>query len=145
MTHLNDGAAAAASEVGAKAVTDITGFGLLGHLRSMLAASGCAAEIAVRSIPLLPGARALAESGFVPGGTRRNVEAVLSTTSFDAGLGEVDRILLADAQTSGGLLIAVPEAGAEALRTALRARGTPQAALIGSVVAGEPGRITVHT
>jgi selenide,water dikinase len=144
MTHLNDGAAAAAREAGVRAATDVTGFGLLGHLRSMLLASGCAAELEAGAVPILPGARALAESGFVPGGTRRNVEAVLASTSFEPALEETDRILLADAQTSGGLLLAVPGDKAEALRSALRARATPAAAIIGTVVAGEPGRIAVR-
>jgi selenide,water dikinase len=144
MTALNAGAAEAAQQVGARAVTDVTGFGLLGHLRAMLLASGQAAEVAAEAVPLLNGARPLAEAGHIPGGTRRNLESVEPTTTFGDEVSAVDRVLLADAQTSGGLLIAVAESRAGALRAALLARGAPAAAVVGRVVAGEPGAITVR-
>ncbi len=144
MTTLNAGAAEAARVARVRAATDVTGFGLLGHLRAMLLASGRAAEIRAGQVPLLPDARALAAAGFVPGGTTRNLEAVGPTTTFDAALGETDRILLADAQTSGGLLLAVSEAALPRLLEALRARGTPAAAVVGTVTDGPPGTITVR-
>ncbi len=143
MTTLNAGAAEAARDAGVRAATDVTGFGLLGHLRAMLLASGRAAEIAFGAVPLLPGVRALVEAGHVPGGTQRNLADLEASTRFDAALGATDRLLLADAQTSGGLLLAVDPARAPALLDALRLRGTPAAAVIGAVTEGPAGTITV--
>lgn len=143
MTTLNRDAAAAGAAAGVRAATDVTGFGLLGHLRSMLLASGCAAEIRAGAVPLLPGVRPLAEAGRLPGGSRRNLASVEATTVFDAALGDVDRLLLADAQTSGGLLLAVADAALDPLLAALRAAATPAAAVIGTVTAGTPGTIRV--
>jgi selenide,water dikinase len=143
MTTLNASAAAAAAEHGVRAVTDVTGFGLLGHLRSMLLASGCAAEVRASAAPLLPGARALAEAGYFPGGSKRNLESVAATTVFDGSLTDVDRLILADAQTSGGLLLAVHEEDLAALLAALHAAATPAAAVVGTVTAGAPGTIRV--
>src|SRR5690606_31305562 len=130
---------------GVSAATDITGFGLIGHLRSMLRASGVAARISAGAVPLLPGARALAEAGAIPGGTRRNIaDAALDVTWSDA-VDDVARALLCDAQTSGGLLISVPAAKADALIDALRAADTLVAARIGEVVEGSPAKIYVST
>jgi selenide,water dikinase len=143
MTTLNAGAAEAAAGAGVRGATDVTGFGLLGHLRAMLLASGCAAEVRAGAVPLLPDARALAAAGQVPGGTRRNLAAVEPTTTFAPALDATDRFLLADAQTSGGLLLAVREDALAALLDGLAARGTPAAAVIGTVVAGPAGTITV--
>ncbi len=142
MTALNAGAARAAVATGLRAATDVTGFGLLGHLGGMLEASGAAAELAIDALPLLAGALDLAGRGFVPGGTRRNLEAARVT--WDPSLGEAERLLAADAQTSGGLLLAVPPARLDALLAALATEGTLARAVIGRVVAGEPGRITVR-
>ncbi len=144
MTALNDGAAQAAGEVGVHAATDVTGFGLLGHLGSMLAASGVAAEVWAGAVPRLVGVRRLAEEGHVPGGTRRNLEALAPTTTFDPGLDEIERIVLADAQTSGGLLLAVPGPGTGRLLNALRAHKTLAAAIIGTVTTGRAGTMTVR-
>jgi len=88
--------------------TDVTGFGLLGHLSEMVEASGCGAELFVESVPFLGGARGYAAAGDVPGGTRDNRKHFGKTIEFDASIDEVDRTLLFDAQTSGGLLLAVP-------------------------------------
>ncbi|MHB1929759.1 MAG: selenide, water dikinase SelD [Acidimicrobiales bacterium] len=106
MVRLNAGASAAALRAGARCATDITGFGLLGHLYKLARASGVTAIVDAGAVPLLDGARASAEAGYIPGGTRRNLEWVLPHTRFAGRLGEVDRLLLADAQTSGGLLVA---------------------------------------
>jgi selenide,water dikinase len=106
MTLLNADASAAALESGARAATDVTGFGLLGHLMKLARASGVTAEIDSSLVPLLPGARAAADAGHVSGGTRRNLEWVAPHTSFADDVDEVTRLLLADAQTSGGLLVA---------------------------------------
>jgi selenide,water dikinase len=144
MTTLNDAAAAAARGAGVRAGTDITGFGLLGHLRSMLLASGCAAEVRAAAVPLLPDVRDLAEAGFIPGGTIRNFDSVTPTTAFDPAIDRVGKLILADAQTSGGLLLCVRPEARDALLTGLRQRGTLAAAVVGTVVPGEGGRITVH-
>jgi selenide,water dikinase len=144
MTTLNAGAARAMLEVGVHAATDVTGFGLLGHLRNVLEASGVAAELRADAVPLLEGARAAAERGAVPGGSRRNRESVASRVTFADTVDETTRVLLTDAQTSGGLLIAVPEARVAALVAALERERTPAAAVIGRVTAGPAGAMTVR-
>jgi selenide,water dikinase len=144
MTTLNAGAARAMLATGVHAATDVTGFGLLGHLHNLAEASGVAASIDVAALPLLDGARDLAGRGAVAGGTKRNLQSAAAFTTFDAGVAEVDRVLVADAQTSGGLLVAVAPDRVAALVDALRAAGTPAAAVIGRLAAGEPGRITVR-
>ena len=145
MTVLNDGAAEAAREAGVRAATDITGFGVLGHLNEMLAASGVAAEIWAGAVPRLVGVRRLAEEGHIAGGTRRNLQAASQTTEFDPALDEVERLILADAQTSGGLLLAVGAASAPALVRALVSHKSLAAAIIGTVTAGAVGTIAVHS
>lgn len=142
MTTLNDGASRAALRVGVSAATDVTGFGLVGHLTTMLEASKVAAEIAFEALPILPHARNLASRGIVPGGTERNLEAA-DNVEWAADLGAADRYLCVDAQTSGGLLLAVPAENEVALLAALRDEHTPVAAVIGRVVAGTPGHIRV--
>ncbi|QJY44699.1 selenide, water dikinase SelD [Pseudonocardia broussonetiae] len=135
MTASNGPAARAALDAGATGCTDVTGFGLLGHLAKMAAASGVDAEIDVAAVPFLDGVRDLAAAGTVPGGSRRNREWVAPWVDAD-GVGELDVQLLADAQTSGGLLFgASPERAAEAVA----ALGGP-AAVIGRVRGGG-GRI----
>lgn len=143
MTTLNAGAARAMLASGAHAATDVTGFGLLGHLHNMLAASKLSAEIDASAVPLLPKAAELAERGSVPGGTQRNREALSPHVSFDPAVPEPIRTLLFDAQTSGGLLIAVPPDRVESLLAALQREGTPAAARIGRIAAGAPGAIKV--
>jgi selenide,water dikinase len=144
MTTLNAGAARAMLSTGVHAATDVTGFGLLGHLHNMLAASGVAARLAAAAVPLLPRAAELVGRGAVPGGTQRNREAVAAHVTFGAGVDETTRVLLCDAQTSGGLLIAVPAAKADALLEGLKRERSPAAARIGRIVAGPPGTITVE-
>lgn len=142
MATLNAGAARVMSDFGVRCATDVTGFGLLGHLRSMLRASGCAARIDAAGIPTLAGVRDLIEAEHVPGGTRRNATDLASDVSYDPGIDEATRILLADAQTSGGLLMCVPEAAAPDLLSALAGQ-SPVAAVVGQIVAGRPGHIEV--
>jgi selenide,water dikinase len=142
MTTLNDGAARAALKVGVSAATDVTGFGLIGHLTGILEASKVAAELAFDAIPLLPHAKNLASRGVIPGGTQRNLEAA-DQVEWAADLSPADRLLLADAQTSGGLLLAVPPEHEAALLAALREENTPVAAVIGRIVGGTPGAIRV--
>jgi selenide,water dikinase len=143
MTTLNDAAARAMLAVGVHAATDVTGFGLLGHLHSLLEASGAAAEVTARAVPLLPHAHDMAARGAVPGGTQRNRTSLADAVSFSAGVDETTRVLLSDAQTSGGLLIAAAPGSAEALVAALGREQAPAAAVIGRVVAGPPGRVAV--
>lgn len=145
MTALNAGAAEAAREAGVRAATDVTGFGLLGHLRAMLLSSAVSAEIWSDAVPLLPDVRRLALEGHVPGGTRRNLDSVAETTTFDPSLDDVQRLILADAQTSGGLLLSVPASGGPALLAALAARGTLAAVRIGTVSEGAAGTMRVHS
>ncbi len=141
MTTLNAGAARAALAAGATAATDVTGFGLLGHLGNILAASGVGATLQLSSVPILAGARELALRGVAPGGTKRNLSA--AAVDWADGIADVDRLLLADAQTSGGLLIAIPEARVEALLAALRQEKTPVAVVIGTVTP-DPGPLCVE-
>ncbi|MBW3659050.1 MAG: selenide, water dikinase SelD, partial [Actinobacteria bacterium] len=138
MVRSNADAATAARAAGATGATDVTGFGLLGHLRNMLAGSGVSAEIDVGAVPVLRGARELADAGLVPGGSRRNLDHVRPLLRGAEGHDETTVALLADAQTSGGLLFgaASPEAAEEAVAT-LTATGHT-AAVIGRIVAGEP-------
>lgn len=142
MTTLNDGAARAALRVGVSAATDVTGFGLLGHLGSMLEASRVAAEISFDALPVLPHARNLAARGVVPGGTERNLEAA-ERVEWAPDLIAADRYLCVDAQTSGGLLLAVPPENEAALVAALREEQAPAVAVIGRVIAGKPGQVRV--
>ncbi|MFA1542818.1 selenide, water dikinase SelD [Actinomadura monticuli] len=105
MVKLNRDASAAALDAGAVCATDVTGFGLLGHLYKLARASGVTAVIDAAAVPYLDGARASLREGYVSGGTRRNLDWVAPHTDF-GGASEEDRLLLADAQTSGGLLVA---------------------------------------
>ncbi len=132
MTRLNAPAARAMRRVGAKAATDVTGFGLLGHLGEIVRASGVSAEIELGAVPALAGARQLAADNVVPGGTRRNLAAAERFTRF-GDTGPADRLLLADAQTSGGLLIAISSPLRDALLQALAEEGET-GAVIGRIV-----------
>lgn len=132
MTTLNDGAMRAALAHGVRAATDVTGFGLLGHLSNIVRESGVGARLDLASFPLLQRAREFAGQGVIPGGTRRNLESVAQVQWGD-GITETDRLLAADAQTSGGLLLAVPPAELEGLLADLRREQTPAAAVIGSI------------
>ena len=105
MTELNADAADAARTAGVKAATDVTGFGLLGHLFKMCRASGIGATIDAGAVPVLDGVRTALEEGYVSGGTRRNLSWVRPHLDVDAGITKDDLLLLADAQTSGGLLV----------------------------------------
>jgi selenide, water dikinase len=151
MTTLNRAAAEAMCAVGANAATDITGFGLLGHLGNILRASSAAsgenlgAVIDYRKVPLFAGVEDLLEDGLCPAGTRRNLDFAAPETRFPTAMSESRRLLLADAQTSGGLLIAVSAARCEALVAALAARGVGVRAVIGGIERSEcPGRIVVR-
>jgi selenide,water dikinase len=143
MAELNAGAARAMSAVGVNAATDVTGFGLLGHLGEMVAASEVAAVIEHGAVPLIDGVRELAEAGVVPGGTERNLVAVERFTDF-GNLDAADRLILADAQTSGGLLISVAADRTGDLVEALIVEGTRSAAVVGEITGDRPGTIAVR-
>ena len=142
MTRTNRAAAAAARDVGAHAATDVTGFGLLGHLHQMVLTSGVAAEIDVATVPRLPRVEAMLTAGEVPGGTRRNLAHVRPHLSA-AGIAEDEVVLLADAQTSGGLLVTVAPSAADELVARLRDEGH-DAAAVGRIREGTAGAITVR-
>ena len=138
MTRLNAEAARVALDAGATGATDVTGFGLLGHLGRAVMESGVDAEIDVGAVPLLEGARALAETGSIPGGSRRNlawVDERLDRGNHD----ELDVLLLADAQTSGGLVFGASPAAAHEALDRLEETGHT-ASVIGRVAEGN-GRL----
>jgi selenide, water dikinase len=143
MTTLNAAAAQAGLKVGVSAATDVTGFGLLGHLLRICDASRVGAEIAYDTLPILAHARNLAARGFVPGGTRRNLEAAEGRVAWADDLTETDRWLAVDAQTSGGLLLAVPPENEAALHAALRDGGVTGAVTIGRLIQEPIGRVRV--
>ncbi|HET9949953.1 MAG TPA: selenide, water dikinase SelD [Longimicrobiales bacterium] len=142
MATLNAAAARAMRAAGAHAATDVTGFGLLGHLHRMLTASSASARLDAEAVPFLAGARELARAGHVSGGTRRNLKDLASHVTFADSVDDVARTLLADAQTSGGLLIAVAAERAPDLLAEL-GRRAPAAAVIGRVEEGAPGTVRV--
>jgi selenide,water dikinase len=137
MTTTNAAASEAMVEANASAATDVTGFGLLGHLRKMLLASGFAAVVDAGRVPVLDGVLGLAGADVVPGGTQRNHASVDPSTDWGA-LELPEQLVLGDAQTSGGLLIATPHP--DALEAALAEREVPLAR-IGEVVEGPAGSI----
>jgi len=139
MIGLNREAAAAMRRHGVHACTDVSGYGLLGHLREMAIASGVAARIDPSAVPTLPGLAPLIAAGHVPGGTKRNLEDVDASIDW-AGTDTPTRTILADAQTSGGLLIALPPARAAALVAEVDG-----AAIIGEIVEAKAGSIEVRT
>lgn len=143
MATLNAAAAGAMTQVGAAACTDVTGFGLLGHLRGMLVASGCSANLVADHVPILDGVGGLAMQGLVPGGTGRNQSYFGPFVDFDSDIDEILRVIMFDAQTSGGLLIVVERSKQEAMVKALRRAGTPSAAVIGRIAGGPSGTIRV--
>ncbi len=134
MTTLNADAARLVRAAGPHAVTDVTGFGLVGHARELAAGAGLQAQIDWHAVRLLPGVRGLVEAGHVPGGTRTNLDLAADYTEFAPELGETDRLLACDAQTSGGLFVSL---------SADRAAELPWP-VIGSLVEGEPGTVTVR-
>ncbi|MEC8914673.1 MAG: selenide, water dikinase SelD, partial [Candidatus Neomarinimicrobiota bacterium] len=113
MSTLNKDAVQALQGLEIHAVTDVTGYGLLGHLQEMCQASAVSGRIDFQNLEFLPGVQNLAEAGMIAGGTRRNLEYIKDYTEFDPQLTEVDLFLAADAQTSGGLLISMPQEDSE--------------------------------
>ena len=144
MAALNRDAAEAMVEVGVSACTDVTGFGLLGHLREMTAGAGVDAVVYADRVPVLGAAWTFAGAGVVPGGTRDNLAFVEPHVDWDEAISEVQKLILADAQTSGGLLIAVGRERLDTLLAALAERGVVEAAHIGAFTTPGPGRIAVR-
>jgi selenide, water dikinase len=145
MTALNAGARDAALELGdaVHAATDVTGFGLVGHARELLAASGVAGELDAAAVPVIAGVRELVAAGMVAGGTQRNHAFVSDTTDWGK-LPEAAQLLLADAQTSGGLLIAVAPDRTDDLVDALGRQEALAAAVVGRCAPGPAGHLTVR-
>jgi selenide,water dikinase len=143
MATLNRAAAEVLDRFEVHSLTDITGFGLLGHLRNMTAASHVAAEVWSDRVPVIPAAREYARGGLAPGGTRANWRFLNDWVTYAADLPQEEQFLLCDAQTSGGLLAAVPEAVAGDVIRALTAAGTLAAVQIGRIVGPGDGKIRV--
>lgn len=139
MTTLNGPASQAAIEVGCNACTDVTGFGLLGHLREMACGSGVGARVRFHDVPLISGVKELLALDEAPGGTYANRDHLNSQTSvaWSPDLSEENQLALCDAQTAGGLLLSVSVDKAEAMKSALQAAGTLAAAEIGEIVDDE--------
>ena len=143
MATLNRAASEAMMEVGVNACTDVTGFGLMGHLTGMLRASGVSAELSASAVPILPGVAELLEQGVAPGGTHRNQAGVEDSVDWDESLTDNDKLLLCDAQTSGGLLISVAEERLSLLLEALEKHGVSTREVLGSILVGNPGHVKV--
>lgn len=137
-TQLNKVGPALAELDGVHAMTDVTGFGLLGHLLEVCRASGVGARVQVRDLPLLEQARVLAAGGFVTGASARNWASYGDEVDHGAGVDAVDQALLCDPQTSGGLLVACTADAVDAVMQRFARDGFAQAAVIGEVVAGAP-------
>ena len=133
MTNLNSGGAKAMNAVGVNACTDITGYGLLGHLLEMCKGSNVSVTLEFNEIPLIQGMYELAQKGFIPGGTKRNLDYVSSQVNFSKNISQEQQYLLADAQTSGGLLISVAKEKAEDLQKTLTENNTLSSAVVGHV------------
>ena len=137
MAALNRDASRAMVEVGVNACVDVTGFGLIGHLLEITRASGVSAEVSLGAVPVLDGVRDLLGQGIAPGGTRRNLASADRDVDWDPALDESDRLMLCDAQTSGGLLISVEAGRVDRLVESLEVHGVSTAAVVGRVLDGE--------
>jgi selenide, water dikinase len=144
MTHLNRGAAEAMIAVGARAATDVTGFGLFGHLLGMVRGTEVGVTVRASAVPFQPRVHEFIAKGVCPGGTKKNLSYFGEWCDFDASIDEPARLALADAQTSGGLLVACPPERADEFATRLRDARTPAAARIGEFTPTAPGRIRVE-
>ncbi len=144
MATLNKSASEVMVEVGAHACTDVTGFGLLGHLREMTAGSKVGARVSLSKVPILPEAWALIQEGIYPGGTQRNHASLQGTIVWDSAIRQEAQLILCDAQTSGGLLIASPKNRTAALIQRLQERQTPTSSLIGEIIEDADSRIWVE-
>ncbi len=143
MSELNRAASGVMLKIHVHACTDVSGFGLLGHLHEMVEASEVGAQVYLDRVPILPQAWELAEKGSIPDGSYNNHRYVSEFTTWKGGVSATAQIILCDAQTSGGLLIAVSPKRAHHLLTALHTAGVLAAAAIGEITGAPIGRITV--
>jgi len=144
MIELNKDAAEAMMETGVSSCTDITGFGLLGHLLEMMNASNTSAFIELEKIPMLNNVLEFASSGIIPGGTKDNYKHTLNDVKYSDEISELRRLIVNDAQTSGGLLISVPEARQNQMMNALNKKGVIKAVVVGKVTDYKDFRIIVE-
>ena len=142
MSELNAYPSEAMMEIGVNSATDVTGFGLLGHLRGMMLASNCQARIYNAEVPAIPGVRDLIEAGVAPGGTHRNLSSMESSVHWHPDVTQNQKLLLCDAQTSGGLLISVPEEKTPLLLGTLNKPGHMETVIVGEV--RPPGGPTIE-
>ena len=134
MRTLNHAASDAMTGVGVNACVDVTGFGLVGHLLGLLRASNVCARVAVQQVPVLDGVRELLERDIAPGGTRRNLSSANRAVMWDQSIDGPTKLLMCDAQTSGGLLMAVPPDRVDDLMEELKASGVETRATVGEVL-----------
>ena len=144
MAELNRKPAEIMSRFPVHACTDITGFGLVGHLAEMAIGSGCAIRLQRDLIPVMPEAREYGQMGFVPAGAYRNREFRADMTEFAISVDRLTQDILFDPQTSGGLLICVPEEASESLVRNLKSGGVPEAVIIGDVMSGPEEKIFIE-
>lgn len=142
MTTLNKTASEALQDYHVHASTDVTGFGLLGHASEMAAGSDVGITINHQSVPVLPRVKELAQDGSVPGGTKNNYDHLRDTVTYPDEMDQIDRWILCDAVTSGGLLVSVQASEADDIITLLRKKGV-EAEQIGDVTAENKGSVTV--
>jgi selenide,water dikinase len=144
MITLNRVASELMVDAGVNACTDVTGFGLLGHARGMVEKNQLGITVRYSAVPVFEGVKEFAAMGLVPGGTKRNLEFHRSAVEPDSGIVDESLDILFDAQTSGGLLIAVPGGKAESLLDSLHQNGVEHAAIIGEIVGEPKGTIVVR-
>jgi selenide, water dikinase len=144
MAALNKNAADVMADYPVHACTDITGFGFLGHLSEMVAGSGCGVRIAALSVPVFPETLEYAAMGLVPAGAYRNRDFRLFMVDFAPSVERILQDVLFDPQTSGGLLISIAPKEAQNLLKDLKAKGIPEAAMVGEVIAEPKERILVE-
>ena len=145
MSYLNKSASEAMLEVGIHACTDITGYGLLGHLCELVQASKVGAKIFLSKVPVIDFAWELAKQKIVPGGTLANLKFIEEKVDWDKRITEEAKLILSDAQTSGGLLISVPKEKEKRLLDKLISKGVPNPVVIGEIIEDKRCRIQVKS
>ena len=143
MSTLNAAAAQAMVKVGVNAATDVTGFGLIGHLKGMMVGSGTQARVHLSKVPAIPGVWPLIEEGIAPGGSHRNLSSMEQWVRWHPDISPEEKLFLCDAQTSGGLLISTPEDKAERLLKELESAGVENPTVVGEVLKDGPRAIEV--
>jgi selenide,water dikinase len=144
MSTLNREAADTMSEFKVNACTDVTGFGLLGHLKEMVEASGVDAEIYAEKVPVIEHTKDLITANVIPGGTLNNLDFVSDCVEWSQEISRTMKIVLCDTQTSGGLLISIPSDAGTELEQALRANGIAEASIVGKITSVGDGKIVVR-